>query len=304
MWNKIPPANTNMNKFESLMNYKGYLERLAQATNVINTQKPKISSIFKKRIKSPNFKCERDLKIQYENRVIFNKLYDISSKYSPYSACLNSPTKCPAYELLSYHRLKKEKIIDKENYKLYKRFAFAKPTLNLDSLDQDYYYKQYLENNISKNKNWLNPNLDFIEFKRFNTRLKTRNPLKLKIKKILKRNIYSNSFENSKVSYENNKDIIIPNLTVNSNHKNNEWFNTAEIKNNINNLKFKEKIKMKRPNSCKPNIIVINREIKEESEIFNSDNLFNSSLKTQRNKLVSSKTGTNGSNSTNIMTSS
>ena len=44
MWNNIPPANTNMNKFECLMAHKGHLERLAQARKVINNKKPKTPS--------------------------------------------------------------------------------------------------------------------------------------------------------------------------------------------------------------------------------------------------------------------
>ena len=68
-------------------------------------------------------------------------MYEIRKKFSPYSACLNIPSQCPAYELLSYHRLKKNNVINKENYKLYKRFTFAKPTLNVDKLYQDYQYK-------------------------------------------------------------------------------------------------------------------------------------------------------------------
>ena len=302
MWNNIPPANANMNKFERLMDYKGHLERLAQATKVINTKKPKVPSFFNKRVKSPSEKEDKNLKIYYENRLLFYKLYDIRTKYSPYSACLNIPSKCPAYELLSYHRLKKDKIIYRENNKLYKRFAFIKPTLHLDKYEKDYQYKLYLESNISQNKNRKNPNLDFVEFESFNKRIKGRPIHKiLKSKKLQRAYSTNNSLENSKIS----KDIIMPNLTMNYKRNNRiKFFNRTEMENNINDIYLYEKIKKKRPNSCKPNIIVIKREIQDESNAFSSDNIFSSSRKNKRNKPISCKTRSNGSYSTNMITSS
>ena len=158
MWNNILPANTKMNKFECLMVHKGHLERLAQARKVINTKKPKIPSFLLKGIRNQGIAKEREMKIQYENRVLFNRMYEISKNFSPYSKNLNIPSHCPAYELLSYHRLKKNRIIKVENNKLYKRFNFAKPTLTADKLNQEYEYNQYLESNISQNKNRVNPN--------------------------------------------------------------------------------------------------------------------------------------------------
>ena len=167
MWNNIPPANTSMNKFECLMTHKGHLERLAQIKKVVNTKKPKVPSFLSKGIRNPGITKERELKIQYENKIIFDRMYEIRKHFSPYSAELNIPSKCPAYELLSYHRLKKNRVIRKENNKLYKRFTFTKPTLNAEKFNQEYQYYQYLESNISQNKNRVNPNLDFINDTKF-----------------------------------------------------------------------------------------------------------------------------------------
>lgn len=306
MWNNIPPANTNMNKFECLMAHKGHLERLAQITKVINTKHPKIPSFLAKGQRNPGMSKEREIKIEYENKIIFDRLYEIRKKYSPYSACVNIPSHCPAYELLSYHRLKKNKIITKENNKLYKRFTFTRPTLNLDKLNKQYQYNQYLESNISQNKNRLNPNLDFIEFEKFNKRIRSYNSdFKKNIRKI---NInLDNSLQNSKALYDNKKEVLIPSLTTNYNNKNNlEWFSNNDTENDNNTeLDFKEKLKQKRPNSSKPTAIVINREIQDNSKVFNSEFLANNSRKANRNNKPSSgRTRTNGSYSTNIMTSS
>ena len=303
MWNNIPPANTSMNKFECLMTHKGHLERLAQIKKVVNTKKPKVPSFLSKGIRNPGITKERELKIQYENKIIFDRMYEIRKHFSPYSAELNIPSQCPAYELLSYHRLKKNRVIRKENNKLYKRFTFTKPTLNAEKFNQEYQYYQYLESNISQNKNRVNPNLDFIEFEKFNKRIKNYNPDFRKNNRKMKINL-DDSLQNSKSVYDiNKKEAMIPSLT-NYNYKSNiDWFSNNNTEDNDDNIDFKEKIKQKRPNSSRPTAIVINREVLDGSEVFTSEFFGNYSNKTHRNKPASGKTRTNGSYSTNIMTS-
>ena len=309
MWNNIPPANTKMNKFECLMVHKGHLERLAQARKVINTKKPKIPSFLLKGIRNQGIAKEREMKIQYENRVLFNRMYEINKHFSPYSKNLNIPSHCPAYELLSYHRLKKNRIIKVENNKLYKRFNFAKPTLNSEKLNQEYQYNQYLESNISQNKNRVNPNLEFVDYEKFNKRIKNINSYSNN-KNNRKINInLDRSLQNSKNIFDNinsKSEVMMPSLTNYSFKHNADWINnnieTEQIVNN-NIIDFKEKIKQKRPHSSKPTAIVINREIINNSKVFNSEQLGNNSNKINRNKPASGKTRTNGSYSTNIMTS-
>ena len=306
MWNNIPPANTKMNKFECLMVHKGHLERLAQARKVINTKKPKIPSFLLKGIRNQGIAKEREMKIQYENRVLFNRMYEISKNFSPYSKNLNIPSHCPAYELLSYHRLKKNRIIKVENNKLYNRFNFAKPTLTADKLNQEYEYNQYLESNISQNKNRVNPNLAFVDYEKFNKRIKNINSASNKHNRKIMINL-DKSLQNSKNILDNinSKSELMPSLT-NYNYKQNmEWISNITDNEPIinNNIDFKERIKQKRPHSSKPTAIVINREFINDSKVFNSEQLGNNSNKLNRNKPASGKTRTNGSYSTNIMTS-
>ena len=306
MWNNIPPANTKMNKFECLMVHKGHLERLAQARKVINTKKPKIPSFLLKGIRNQGIAKEREMKIQYENRVLFNRMYEINKHFSPYSKNLNIPSHCPAYELLSYHRLKKNRIIKVENNKLYKRFNFAKPTLTADKLNQEYEYNQYLESNISQNKNRVNPNLAFVDYEKFNKRIKNINSASTKHNRRIMINL-DKSLQNSKNILDNinSKSELMPSLT-NYNYKQNmEWISNITDNEPIinNNIDFKERIKQKRPHSSKPTAIVINREFINDSKVFNSEQLGNNSNKLNRNKPASGKTRTNGSYSTNIMTS-
>lgn len=295
MWNNITHGNTNMNRFERLMEHKGHLERLAQIKKVINTKNPKTPSFISKKMINPGSRMERALKILYENKVIYNRMYDIRNKTSPYSACMNIPSKCPAYELLSHHRLKKNVTIKTENEKLYKRFTFARPTYNIQKLVDDYEYSKYLEKNISQNNNRKNPNLEFVSFEKFNEKIRNRS-FYGKIRRKINNNFSLNNSLERAQSSNSSKKCLMPCLTTNQN-MNDEWIKNTDFNNNS-----KEKSKIKRPNSCRPNI-VINRELQNNSNIFNSETGYNISHKISRTKPASGKTRTNGSYSTNILTS-
>ena len=295
MWNNITHGNTNMNRFERLMEHKGHLERLAQIKKVINTKNPKTPSFISKKMINPGSRMERALKILYENKVIYNRMYDIRNKTSPYSACMNIPSKCPAYELLTHHRLKKNVTIKTDNEKLYKRFTFARPTYNVQKLADEYEYSKYLEKNISKNNNRKNPNLEFVSFEKFNEKIRNRS-FYGRIKRKIKNNFsLNNSLEKAQSCYSSKK-CLMPCLTMNQNN-NDEWIKNTDYSNIS-----KEKSKIKRPNSCRPNI-VINREVEDNSNIFNSEPGYNISHRVSRTKPASGKTRTNGSYSTNILTS-
>ena len=87
---------------------------------------------------------------------------------------MNTPSKCPAFELLTHNRLRKNFTLKSENEKLYRRFAFARPTYNVQKLDDEYEYFKYLEKNISQNRNRINPNLEFISFEKFNEKIRNK----------------------------------------------------------------------------------------------------------------------------------
>ena len=306
MWNNITHGNTNMNRFERLMEHKGHLERLAQTKNVIDTKNPKIPSFITKKMIDPGNRMERALKIHYENQVIYNRMYEIRNKTSPYSACMNIPSKCPAYELLTYHRLKKNNVLKTENGKLFKRFTYARPTYNANNFERQYAYNKYIGQNISQNRNRTNPNLDFVSFEKFNKKIRSRSfygKINRKIKS--HNNSFNASLERSNTCYSSRK--FLPSETkirFIHNDQNEEWFKDADFenKNNIG------KPKLKRPNSCRPNII-ISREPQDLSDNLSSEPYYNTSYnishKTFGNKPASGKARTNhtnGSYSTNVLT--
>lgn len=308
MWNNIIHGNTEMNRFERLMEHKGHLERLANIKKAISTNSPKTPSFIRKKMINLGRRKEYGLKIKYENKIIYNRMYEINKKKSPYSPCLNIPKKCPAYELLAHHRSKKKDIIKIENNKLYHRFISARPTYNLLrlQLEKEYKYSKYLEKNISQNNNRSNPNLEFVSFGRFNQNV--RNHLFYeKTKRKLNNGMALKYKERPQTCYNNSNKILRPNLTFEyyNNNLKNEFMKTEFSSDNniIKNYIF-DKPKIERPHSCKPKII-INREIQNNSEIiYHSEQIINnSSKKINRNKPASGKTRTNGSYSTNIMTS-
>ena len=307
MWNNTTHGNTNMNRFERLMEHKGHLERLAQIKTVLNTKTPKTPSFISKKMIKPVVRLERALKIHHDNQVIFNRMYEIKTKNSPYSACMNIPSKCPAYELFGHHRSRKKEIIKTENNKLYKRFTSARPTYNLEKLAKEYEYSKYLEKIISQNNNRGNPNLDFVSFGTFNQKIRSFSFYKnINNKLICDIDLNNKGRKRPRSSYSSKK-IFKPSLTLNPNNMKEEWFTKTDYDNSkSNNNTISDKPKLQRPHSCKPKI-VINREIENNSDIFNSEQVFNISHKIHRNyrnKPSSGKTRTNGSYSTNVMTSS
>ena len=279
MWN-LTRGNTKMNHFECLMDYKNYLERLSQTRTVLDTKTPQTPSFILKKMIEPGSRMERALKIKYENEVIYKRMQNLMNKKSPYHPTNTAPSKCPAYELLSYHRLKKNKSIKKENNKLHNRYMSAKPTYNTQKLNDEYNYSKYLQKNISQNKNFTNPNLDFIGFNSFNKKLFGNNNSSKKVN--------NDSSLNNSLEY-NGSYCSTQRINNNSNYnKNDEWFKNNKTQN----------AKLKRPNSCKPNIII--PEIPKYSETLD---LYNSPLsKNYGTKPTSSRTRTNGSSTTNPMT--
>lgn len=313
MWN-VRQTNANMLRFEQLMYHKGHLERLAQTKTGIDDNGPKTPEFLLRALGSKGMKANKELTRKYINRVIFNRMYEIQNKFSPYSACRNVPAKCPAYEKLSENRIRKWDEIYTENNKLYKRFTFARPTYNKQKLNEEYNYHKYLENNIKQNKNTTNPNIEFIPYKRFDRKLKNkifRDTKKGKNYFRSKSNANINCCEDFKINCKNYYTELCGddnsfqknnyNNTFNefNNDKNEEWFKDSMMANEDGGRSIKRKFK--RPHSSKPNII-ITREIGNYSGIYS--NYINSTMYNKnKSKPNSGKTRTNGSASTNYPTS-
>jgi hypothetical protein len=298
MWNLIS-GNTNMNKFERLMNHKGHLERLAQSKKTINTKKPKTPSFFAKKKINAGLRLERALKILYENKVLFGKMYDIHNKMSPYSAKINLPSKCPAFVSLPNQKNREKVVISNENKKLFNRLAYAKSSYNILRLANDYKYNQYLENNISKNNNRTNPNLNYITYENFNKRIRSKsfidktkkklynckkNSLKGHIGQNSCKTLFYNYYDDMAKTYENNN-------------------NSNGINYEISNGNNKKRLKLRRPNSCRNYIFGKNIQIQENSNILSCDTGYSVSHSNYKNKPNSSKTRTNISYSTKAITS-
>ena len=279
MWNLIS-GNTNMNKFERLMNHKGHLERLAQSKKTINTKKPKTPSFFAKKKINAGLRLERALKILYENKVLFGKMYDIHNKMSPYSAKMNLPSKCPAFVSLPNQKNREKVVISNENKKLFNRLAYAKSSYNILRLANDYKYNQYLENNISKNNNRTNPNLNYITYENFNKRIRSKsfidktkkklynckkNSLKGHIGQNSCKTLFYNYYDDMAKTYENNN-------------------NSNGINNEISNGNNKKRLKLRRPNSCRNYIFGKNIQIQENSNILSCDTGYSVSHSNYKNK--------------------
>lgn len=172
MWN-VTFTNPNLNKWHRLLEHKGHLERMTLAKKMIDDSKPDQPKFFKNGAANIASKREWKRKINLDNIILYNKMYELSVHPSPYNKILNKPTPCPAFQKMSYNQWRKAKDLEIENRKLKKRFTSAKPSLNAKKLDYEYNnYNTYLSNNIKKGKGEKNPNLGFVTWTAFKKNLK------------------------------------------------------------------------------------------------------------------------------------
>jgi hypothetical protein len=172
MWN-VTFTNPNLNKWHRLLEHKGHLERMTLAKKMIDNSKPDQPKFFKNGAANIASKREWKRKINIDNIILYNKMYELSVHPSPYNKILNEPQKCPAFQKMSYNKWRKAKDLEIENRKLKKRFTSAKPSINAKKLDDEYNnYNVYLKNNIKKGKGEKNPNLGFVTWSAFKKNLK------------------------------------------------------------------------------------------------------------------------------------
>jgi hypothetical protein len=172
MWN-VTFTNPNLNKWHRLLEHKGHLERMTLAKKMIDNSKPDQPKFFKNGAANIASKREWKRKINIDNIILYNKMYELSVHPSPYNKILNEPQKCPAFQKMSYNKWRKAKDLEIENKKLKKRFTSAKPSINAKKLDDEYNnYNVYLKNNIKKGKGEKNPNLGFVTWSAFKKNLK------------------------------------------------------------------------------------------------------------------------------------
>jgi hypothetical protein len=172
MWN-VTFTNPNLNKWHRLLEHKGHLERMTLAKKMIDDSKPDQPKFFKNGAANIASKREWKRKINIDNVILYNKMYELSVHPSPYNKILNKPQECPAFKKMSYNKWRKAKDLEIENRKLKKRFTSAKPSINAKKLDDEYNnYNVYLKNNIKKGKGEKNPNLGFVTWSAFKKNLK------------------------------------------------------------------------------------------------------------------------------------
>ena len=162
--------NSQVNKFNLLMNHKGHLERLILSKSTLNNKRPLTPSFLKKRKKNVMDK-EKQLIIKQDNNVMYKKLYSILCHRSKYNSLENIPSKCPAFIKNQKLYLINQKKIKKENEHFGKILYRSKSTYNSNKINDDFVFNQYLKANISQSKVQKNPNLRYITFDQFRKRI-------------------------------------------------------------------------------------------------------------------------------------
>ena len=172
MWNtKI--ANEQCNKLERFRFHREHLERLMQVRGKIDNKtplKPKFLIVKPAKIETERMRLKQ---IDYENRIIYDRMHSISTKHSPYSIEIARPIYCPAFDKATFNWIDNKKKLDivKRNQWLMKRFDSARshyPTKNYLKQNE---FNKYLERNLHKNNS--NPNLNYVTFRKFKSNLQS-----------------------------------------------------------------------------------------------------------------------------------
>ena len=170
MWN-YKTSNDQCNKVERFRFHREHLERLIQVHRKIDNKtplKPRFLIIKPAKIENEKMRLK---KIDYENRIIYDRMHSISAKHSPYSMEISKPVYCPAFDKVTFNWVDNMKKLDivKRNQWLMKRFSSAKshyPTKNFLKQND---FNRYIERNLSKTNS--NPNIHYATFRRFKTNL-------------------------------------------------------------------------------------------------------------------------------------
>ena len=98
-------------------------------------------------------------------------MHELSTKPSPYSPCMNIPSRCPAFDrnAIEFKKRKNQSDITNSNKKLRKRFQSAKPTYNTKQMMKESSYNDYLKHNISNFT--INPNIKYATYNQFKKNL-------------------------------------------------------------------------------------------------------------------------------------
>ena len=171
MWNNLDYASEKLNNCEHFRIHKEHLERLIQAKPAIENSPPlKPFFIYDKASKREERRQELE-KINYQNKILIERIDSIGRKPSPYSNCMLKPSIFPALNKSkgTYNDKKKQFDIIKSNKFLFLRFQETKPHYSTKSfIKSNNEMKQLKE---IRKKNISNPNLNYSTFENFRKKL-------------------------------------------------------------------------------------------------------------------------------------
>ena len=169
MWNTI--QNPSLNSYYQFIDHKGHLERMMIMKPEIDTATPFIPKFFQNHAGSIFSSYEKRRQINLDNKYLYNKFYQINLHPSRYSKEKNIPSRCPAFESLTYNKKKYYQNIDTENKKLKKRFINTRPVVNYKKFERDFQRSLGYKKNISNTSDNKFPNLRFATFHNFQKKI-------------------------------------------------------------------------------------------------------------------------------------
>ena len=170
MWN-TKYSNRIVNFHNKIREQRLHLERLVTIKPMIDISEPYKPSFLKNHLKKKEEEEEKQTTIDYENRLLTQKIIETALKPGYYNPVILSPKIYPAFqkEKHFYAKAKEQYDINKSNQRLYMRINTLKGSYDTKGLIKKSKMDEYYRDNISKSKSIQEPSLYFEtsdEFKR------------------------------------------------------------------------------------------------------------------------------------------
>lgn len=212
MWN-YKSVNESCNKLSRFRVHKEHLERLIQARSYIDDNAKKTPEFLKI---PPSLRMpakDNIRKIDYENKILYTRMYSILMKKSPYSASIVRPVPCPAFDFKKCDYNKKYSLyeLQKRNQWLCSRFTDAKSFYPTKNFFRQGDFNEYLRKGLQRSCS--NPNINFATYAEFKQKLARQIMSARK-----DRSGYNKSLSNNKSLYTNRaKSASVKNMSFSTN---------------------------------------------------------------------------------------
>lgn len=161
MWNNIQPNRVYQTR-ELAREHMLHGKKVQKVKANVDNNIPNTFKKLRNNSRTSRINKERQQVIQYENRILLNKMLNVGSQLNLHIS--KPPISGKSMKSLnSAYRNKELKRISTDNQRILSRLQSAKGVYNFRKWDQEYEHKRYLTRKLSENSGRVPKSLDFNE---------------------------------------------------------------------------------------------------------------------------------------------